>query len=115
MGLNLTSEICPLQFRAKRGLCESLRFKRPFHLVPNLLRKVFEQFDFGSARDTAWSRQPYRHDFLEGAGARGKKPLPIAEKNRLVQTMSHIDEGPFGLLPDANQFYLQHLAGLGIQ
>ena len=29
--------------------------------------------------------------------------------------MSHIDKGPLGLLPNANEFYLQYLAGLGIQ
>ena len=44
-----------------------------------------------------------------------KEHDPITEQYRLVQAMSHIDEGPFGLLPDAHEFYLQDLAGLGIQ
>ena len=84
-------------------LRQSLRFKRAFHLFPNLLRKVFEQFSLGATRDAAGSGQPDRHDFLDAARPSGKEHDPITEQDRLVQAMSHIDEGPFGLLPDAHE------------
>src|SRR5437660_11452179 len=96
-------------------LRQSLCFERAFHLIADLFRKVFQQFNFARARNAPRPRKADRHDFLYTARSSRKKNHAVTEQNRLVQAMSYINEGPSGLLPNTHEFRLQHLTGLGIQ
>src|SRR5947209_3531302 len=89
--------------------------KRPSTVNSTMVRKVFKQFNLATARNAPRPGKPNRHDFLYTARSSCKKDHAVTEQNRLIQAMSHVDEGPFGLLPNAHELCLQHLAGLGIQ
>src|SRR5689334_10249524 len=85
----------------------------------NFIAQAFEYFARGAGNvgffDVAWAIKMNREFLFDPSRAEGQQGDTISEAHGLADVMREEDDGAAGFCPDALEFVVQEVAGLGVE